>query len=96
MSTYHCDGSITDEVHQALAALPEARRVAVSVHDGRVVLRGTVADSGSRRTIKDQIAMIDGVSSITDLLTVVQPAAAPLAPALVTTNGGPQPSQARR
>lgn len=95
MSTYHYDGSITDEVHQALAALPAGSRVTFSVHDGRVVLRGTVADSSSR-AIKDQIAMIDGVSAITDLLSVVQPAPAALAPVLVAANDSPRRSQARR
>ena len=68
MSTYHYDGSITDEV----------------------------ADSSSRRAIKDQIAMIDGVSAITDLLSVVQPAPAALAPVLVAANDSPRRSQARR
>ena len=96
MSTYHYDGSITDEVHQALAALPAGSSVSFSVHDGRVVLRGTVADSSSRRAIKDQIAMIDGVSAITDLLSVVQPAPAALAPVLVAATDSPRRSQARR
>ena len=76
MSSYHCDGSIADEVYQTLSALPAASRIAVSVHDGRVLLRGEVTHPAQRAAIKDAVADIDGVSAITDMIRI-QPEQAP-------------------
>ena len=96
MSTYHCDGSIADEVYQVLSALPAANRVAVSVHDGRVLLRGVVNHPAERSAIKDLVADIDGVSAITDMITVQLPAQDDVPAALVISNDGQRRRQARR
>ena len=97
MSSYHCDGSIADEVYQALSALPAASRIAVSVHDGRVLLRGEVSHPAQRSAIKDAVADIDGVSAITDMIRVLPGPIAEQAPlAAVTASTGRRSQQARR
>ena len=70
MSDYRSDSMIADEVAQVLASVSTGRRILVAVHDGRVTLRGVVADATLRRSIKDQVADIEGVAAITDLLRV--------------------------
>ncbi|MGN0860005.1 MAG: BON domain-containing protein [Stenotrophomonas sp.] len=97
MSSYHCDGSIADEVYQALSALPGATRIAVSVHDGRVLLRGEVAHPAQRSAIKDAVADIDGVSAITDMIRI-QPELAPslAAPVAASTGTGRRGQPLRR
>ena len=70
MSAYRSDSMIADEVAQALGDVVKGRRILVAVHDGRVTLRGVVADPSMRRLIKDLVGDIDGVDAITDLITV--------------------------
>lgn len=78
MSAYRSDSMIADDVAQALGEVVKGRRILVAVHDGRVTLRGVVADPVMRRLLKDRVADIDGVTAITDLITV--DAAAMMAP----------------
>lgn len=89
MSDYRSDSMIADEVADRLATFPGEHRILASVQDGRVTLRGSVADVSLRRAIKDEVADIDGVSAITDLLRVSSGAqeshaTSPAAPSPVT------------
>ena len=75
MTAYQSDTSIADDILHALATTLPGQRVSVLVHDGRVTLRGSVAEAATRRMIKDVVGDVDGVSAITDLITI-QPVAA--------------------
>lgn len=76
MTAYHSDTSIADDILQALAAVLPGIRISVLVHDGRVTLRGVVAEPATRRTLKDVVGDVEGVNAITDLTTLHSGAAA--------------------
>lgn len=86
MTAYLSDTGIADEILKALSTVVPGRQISVLVHDGRVTLRGVVAEAATRRTIKDLVGDVEGVSAITDLITLQAPVLAgnKQAPAPVT------------
>lgn len=70
MSAYRSDSMIADDVAQSLSEVVCGQRILASVHAGRVTLRGVVAEPALRRLIKDRVGEIDGITAITDLITV--------------------------
>ena len=81
MTAYQSDTSIADEILHVLATTLPGQRISVLVHDGRVTLRGSVAEPATRRMIKDLVGDVDGVSAITDLITIHAPATVAPTPA---------------
>jgi hyperosmotically inducible periplasmic protein len=66
------DAALAVRVEAAIAAQSgvNAVRVAPSVHDGAVVLKGTVSSEALHRVIVDAARTVPGVTSLTDEIVV--------------------------
>jgi len=63
-------GSIRQALETDTPTLSMARRVQITVDDGRVVLRGTVGSEHERQELKKRIAQLPGVKSVENLVQV--------------------------
>lgn len=96
MSACRTDSMIADEIAQVLGEPVARRQVLVTVHAGRVTLRGTVPDATARRALKDRVADVEGVTAITDLLRIDPagsslPASPPSRPPAPASRSRPRP-----